>query len=46
VAYDVRYRLHGKTTKVRMDHNPGTRLPVREGKVVIVQDSGRNPPKV
>jgi uncharacterized protein YcfJ len=45
VAYDVRYRLHGKTTKVRMDHDPGTRLPVRDGKVVIVQDSGRNQPK-
>jgi uncharacterized protein YcfJ len=45
VAYDVRYRLHGKTTKVRMDHDPGARLPVRDGKVVIVQASRRNQPK-
>lgn len=46
VAYDVRYRFHGKTTKVRMDHDPGKRLPVRNGKVVIVQEAGRNLPKV
>jgi uncharacterized protein YcfJ len=35
VAYDVRYRLYGKTSKVRMDHDPGQRLPVKDGKVVI-----------
>jgi uncharacterized protein YcfJ len=46
VAYDVRYRFHGKTTKVRMDHDPGARLPVRDGKVVIVRDAGRSQPKV
>jgi len=34
IAYDVRYRLHGKTAKVRMDHDPGQRLPVKDGKVV------------
>ncbi len=34
VAYDVRYRLYGKTTKVRMDHDPGQRLSVKNGKVV------------
>jgi uncharacterized protein YcfJ len=45
VAYDVRYRMHGKTTKIRMDHDPGTRLPVRDGKVVIVQNAGRKQPK-
>ena len=45
VAYDVRYRLHGKTTKVRMDHDPGTHLPVRNGKVVIVQNLAAAAPK-
>jgi uncharacterized protein YcfJ len=45
VAYDVRYRFRGKTTKVRMDHDPGKRLPVRDGKVVIVHESGRKQPK-
>ena len=38
VAYDVRYRLHGKTSKVRMDHDPGPRLPVKDGKVVADGD--------
>src|SRR5262249_53233255 len=38
VAYDVRYRLHGKTSKVRMDHDPGRQLPVREGKVVLTRE--------
>ena len=46
VAYDVRYRLHGKTAKIRMDHDPGARLPVRNGKVVVVQDSRASKPKV
>ena len=46
VAYDVRYRLQGKTAKVRMDHDPGARLPVRNGKVVVVQDSRASKPKV
>ena len=38
VTYDVRYRLRGKTSKVRMDHDPGPRLPVRDGKVVVNSD--------
>jgi uncharacterized protein YcfJ len=47
VAYDVRYRLHGKTSKVRMDHDPGARLPVRDGKVILTQDADAKPdPKV
>lgn len=43
VAYDVRYRLHGKTSKVRMDHDPGERLPVRGGKVVVTPDAAARP---
>lgn len=37
VAYDVRYRLRGKTSKVRMDHDPGKRIPVRNGKLAVEQ---------
>ncbi|HEX9451224.1 MAG TPA: glycine zipper 2TM domain-containing protein [Burkholderiales bacterium] len=43
VAYDVRYRLHGKTSKVRMDHDPGPRLPVKDGKVVLTHDPDAKP---
>jgi uncharacterized protein YcfJ len=39
VAYDVRYRLHGKTSKVRMDHDPGKRIPVKNGQLVLKGDS-------
>ena len=47
VAYDVRYRLHGKTAKVRMDHNPGPKLPVKNGKVVVTREvAKRAGPKV
>ena len=38
VAYDVRYRLHGKTSKVRMDHDPGKRIPVKNGQLVLSED--------
>jgi uncharacterized protein YcfJ len=42
VAYDVRYRLHGKTSKVRMDHDPGKRIPVRNGKLVVGKDANES----
>lgn len=35
VAYDVRYRLDGKVGTVRMDHEPGERIPVKNGKLVL-----------
>ncbi len=35
VAYDVRYRFDGKLGTVRMDHEPGQRIPVRDGKLVL-----------
>lgn len=42
VAYDVRYRWDGKLGTVRMDHEPGERIPVRDGKLVLSDDgSGR-----
>lgn len=34
VGYDVSYRLGGEAGTVRMDYNPGERIPVRDGKLV------------
>ena len=34
VGYDVRYRLDGRVSTVRMDQQPGARLPVIDGQVV------------
>jgi uncharacterized protein YcfJ len=45
IAYDVRYRLHGKTSKVRMDHDPGRRLAVRNGKVILTREPAKPDPK-
>jgi uncharacterized protein YcfJ len=38
IGYDVRYRLNDEEGKVRMDHDPGDRIPVRAGQLVL---SGR-----
>jgi len=35
IGYEVRYRLGGKEATVRMDHDPGDRIAVREGKLVL-----------
>jgi uncharacterized protein YcfJ len=35
VGYDVRYRLGGEEDVVRMDHDPGDRIPVEDGKLVL-----------
>jgi uncharacterized protein YcfJ len=35
VGYKVTYKLAGKTATVRMDHDPGERIPVRDGKLVL-----------
>lgn len=37
VGYDVRYRLDGREQTVRMDHDPGNRIPVRNGQVVLAE---------
>lgn len=34
-GYDVRYRFDGREETVHMDHDPGQRLPVRDGQVVL-----------
>lgn len=35
VGYDVTYRLDGKQDVVRMDHNPGKQIPVKDGQLVL-----------
>jgi uncharacterized protein YcfJ len=34
-GFDVTYRLNGKTTTVQMERDPGKRIPVRDGHVVL-----------
>ena len=34
-GFDVTYRLNGSTGTVRMDHDPGSRIPVRNGELVL-----------
>jgi uncharacterized protein YcfJ len=43
VAYDVRYRLHGRTSKIRMNHDPGKRIPVKDGKLVLLDETADGP---
>lgn len=41
VGYDVEYRLGEQVGRVRMDHEPGPRIPVRDGKLVLT--AGQSP---
>ena len=34
-GYEVRYRLNGRESTVRMDHDPGQRIPIRNGQLVL-----------
>jgi len=34
-GYEVRYRLNGQEASVKMDHDPGERIPVRDGQLVL-----------
>jgi uncharacterized protein YcfJ len=38
VGYDVRYRLGKKQGNVRMDHEPGGRIPVKDGQLVLTKE--------
>jgi uncharacterized protein YcfJ len=40
VAYDVTYRYRDVQREIRMERDPGDRLPVVDGKVVIAMDDG------
>ena len=38
VGYRVRYRLGDRTGEVQLDHDPGPRIPVRDGQLVISEE--------
>lgn len=40
VGYHVRYRLAGKEASVQMDHDPGPRIPLRDGKLDLAASAG------
>jgi uncharacterized protein YcfJ len=35
IGYEVHYRLNDKEATVKMDHDPGERIPVRDGQLVL-----------
>jgi uncharacterized protein YcfJ len=37
IGYDVKYRLGSATDVVRMDHDPGDRIPVADGELVLTK---------
>ncbi|MCQ4259237.1 glycine zipper 2TM domain-containing protein [Stutzerimonas stutzeri] len=37
VGYDVKYDIGGEVRKVRMDRDPGAKIPVRDGQLVLTQ---------
>jgi uncharacterized protein YcfJ len=39
IGYDVKYRLRGETNVVRMDHDPGDRIPVTNGELVLTKEN-------
>ncbi|MCY1264586.1 hypothetical protein D9M68_200740 [compost metagenome] len=41
VGYDVKYLLDGKAGQVRMDHDPGAQIPVRDGQLVLLDPQQR-----
>jgi uncharacterized protein YcfJ len=42
IGYDVRYKLDGHEDTVRMDHDPGDRIPVRDGQIVLAEGASRS----
>ncbi len=38
-GYNVVYRLKGKESQVRMDHDPGQRIPLQDGELMILSTS-------
>jgi len=44
VGYDVTYKLGDETGKVRMDHDPGSAIPVRDGQLVLSRAGSASTP--
>lgn len=45
IGYQVRYRLGGKEASVQMDHDPGPRIPVHDGRLDLGAAAPAAPPK-
>jgi uncharacterized protein YcfJ len=43
-GYQVRYRLGGKEATVKMDHDPGPRIPLRDGQLDLTAPAGGSVP--
>jgi uncharacterized protein YcfJ len=43
IGYDVTYVLDGQQATVRMDHEPGNRIPVENGQLVLTDDISPGP---
>lgn len=43
LGYDVTYRIGDKQSVVRMDHNPGQRIPVQNGQLILTAPVPANP---
>ena len=41
IGYEVRYRLDGREATVKMDHDPGDRIAVRDGRLVLHDSNGQ-----
>jgi uncharacterized protein YcfJ len=35
IGYEVRYRLRDHESTIKMDHDPGERIPVRDGRLLL-----------
>lgn len=42
IGYEVRYRLGKEEGTVKMDHDPGERIPVRDGQLVLAATDGHD----
>jgi len=40
IGYDVKYTIDDTPGEVRLDHDPGDRIPVEDGKLVLARDQG------
>ena len=39
IGYDVKYNLDGQIATVRMDHDPGLRIPAKDGQLMLAQST-------
>lgn len=44
IGYDVSYRLGDQQGKVRMDHRPGERIPVQDGRLLLTEQKASEQP--